>query len=129
MEGHEEPGDAPAWYDGDSPPPHVRHWFRVTGSSHSRHTACTPLRTVSSRSMGNRSNTNAACGEGRSRMRVIVSLIVLSLLCVVGRATPQAGHDYDVTVVVRHALPLASEFPAGLQWLNTDRPLSLGPAW
>ena len=59
-------------------------------------------------------------------MRVIVSLIVLSLLCVVGRATPQAAEPTTTSLSLPSmALPLASEFPAGLQWLNTDRPLKL----
>jgi thiol-disulfide isomerase/thioredoxin len=59
-------------------------------------------------------------------MRVIVSLIVLSLLCVVGRAAPQAASPTTTAPSLPSmALPLAAEFPGGLQWLNTDRPLSL----
>ena len=58
-------------------------------------------------------------------MRVIVSLIVFSLLCCAGRAAPQ-----EVTAAPSHpllsmSLPLAPELPTGLQWLNTDRPLTL----
>jgi thiol-disulfide isomerase/thioredoxin len=57
---------------------------------------------------------------------VTASLLALVLLCFVGRATPQESNTASPShPLLSMALPPAPEFPAGLQWLNTDRPLSL----
>jgi thiol-disulfide isomerase/thioredoxin/sugar lactone lactonase YvrE len=59
-------------------------------------------------------------------MRLMVNLVVLMLLCAAGHATPLADNTTATSPSLPSMiLPLAPEFPAGLQWLNTDRPLSL----
>ena len=59
-------------------------------------------------------------------MRVIGSLVIVVLLYWTGHATPQETNiPAPSHPLLSMPLPLAAEFPDGLQWLNTDHPLSL----
>jgi DNA-binding beta-propeller fold protein YncE/peroxiredoxin len=59
-------------------------------------------------------------------MRTAAAVLILVLAGWIGSATGQENQARaDVPQLPRMALAAAPEFPTGLQWLNTDRPLSL----